>query len=111
LREDGISARNDFVRTEALMWKNLVISPKGQITLTKDIREALGLRTGDTIVVTIRDGALVLSPKNINFNDLAGFLGKPPAGPATLEQIDETIAGEMGRAAVGSSASVKGKAA
>jgi len=39
--------------------------------------------------------------KNIDFNDLAGFLGAPPKGRATLEEIDETVTRAAGAAASG----------
>jgi antitoxin PrlF len=99
------------LRMEAPMWKDVTLSPKGQITLPKEAREILDLRAGDSIAVSVADGKLVLTPKNVNFNDLAGFLGKPPNGPATLDEIDETVAEEMARAATDTLRTVSGKAA
>ena len=93
------------------MWKDITLSPKGQITLPKDVRDALGLEAGDSISVSISDGKLVLAPKNLNFNDLAGFLGKPPNGPARLDEIDNTVGMEMARKAVDPLRRFKGKAA
>lgn len=69
----------------------LTLSSKGQVTLPKEMREALNLRPGDQIVYSIIDGEVVLTPKNVDFNDLAGLLGKPPRGRATLEEIDESV--------------------
>jgi len=74
----------------------VVVSSKGQVTLPKDMREALDLRPGDQLVYSIIDGEVVLTPKNIDFNDLAGLLGKPPKGRATLEEIDETVSKAAG---------------
>ena len=82
------------------MWKELTLSPKGQITLPKDIREALELKPGDMVMLTVSNGRLIFSPKNVDFNSIANLLGTPPKGPATLEQIDETIANEAARAAL-----------
>lgn len=82
------------------MWKEIVSSPKGQITLPSEMREILGIMPGDTIVVSLDEGKLVLTPKNLDFNDLAGFLGEPPNGPATLEELDEAIAREMAESAM-----------
>ncbi len=93
------------------MWKDVVLSPKGQITLPKEMREILNLESGDTIVMTVADGRLVLTPKNVNFNDLAGFLGQPPNGPATLEEIDETVAKEMGQSVISPLTEAKDEAA
>ncbi|MES5100917.1 AbrB/MazE/SpoVT family DNA-binding domain-containing protein [Agrobacterium sp. BA1120] len=69
----------------------MTLSSKGQVTLPKEMREALNLRPGDQIVYSIIDGEVVLTPKNVDFNDLAGLLGKPPRGRATLEEIDESV--------------------
>jgi antitoxin PrlF len=73
------------------MWKELTLSPKGQVTLPKDMREELGIEPGDALVFTIVENRIIVIPKCINFNDLAGFLGGPPAGLATLEEIDAAV--------------------
>ena len=75
------------------------ITSKGQVTVPKAIRDKLGLRQGDTVVYTATEDGVVLTPKSIDFVDLAGYLGEPPNGPATLAQIDETIAHHAGRSA------------
>lgn len=82
------------------MWKEIIASPKGQITLPSEMREILGIMPGDTILISVDDGKLVLTPKNLDFNDLAGFLGEPPRGPATLDELKETIAREMAESAI-----------
>lgn len=38
------------------------MSPRGQVTLPIDIRNALGVKAGDAMVVSIEDGRIVLSP-------------------------------------------------
>ena len=83
------------------MWKEAAISAKGQITLPKEIREALDLAGGDVVVLDVDNGRIVMTPKNLSFRDLAGFLGDPPKGAATLEEIDETISKEASDAALG----------
>lgn len=93
------------------MWKDAILSSKGQITLPKDVREALGLEPNDRLILTIDEGRLILTPKNVEFSDLAGFLGTPPNGRATLEEIDETIASATSESAVASLNALKGKAA
>ena len=68
------------------------MTSKGQLTIPKDVREQLGLATGTRFYVTVRDGEVVAIPKNKRLADLAGFLGKPPAGAgATLADFDEAI--------------------
>ncbi|WET76164.1 hypothetical protein [Rhizobium croatiense] len=37
-----------------------------------------------------------MTPKSINFNDLAGLLGSPPNGRASLEEIDAAVTDAAG---------------
>ncbi|MBX5011499.1 AbrB/MazE/SpoVT family DNA-binding domain-containing protein [Rhizobium lentis] len=78
------------------MWGEFTLSPKGQITLPKELRDALGLQPGDQLVFSIIDGEVVITPKSINFNDLAGLLGAPANGRASLEEIDAAVTGAAG---------------
>lgn len=50
------------------------VSSKGQITLPKTIREALGIKPGDTIVVTQKDDDIVLHPVTETLFDLRGII-------------------------------------
>lgn len=84
------------------MRKEAKISPKGQVTLPRELRERLSLRTGDELVFTLVGDHFVITPKNIDFNDLAGLLGSPPNGRASLEEIDATVRREAGASAAGS---------
>jgi antitoxin PrlF len=72
------------------------LSPKGQVTIPKEMRQALNLRPGDQLVYSIVDGDIIVTPKNIDFKDLAGLLGTPPNGPASLEEIDAAVAAAAG---------------
>jgi antitoxin PrlF len=80
--------------------RELTLSPKGQVTIPKDVRELLNLKPGDLMVHSVIDGEIVITPKNVDFNDLAGMLGKPPKGPSSLEAIDEAILKAAGRNAL-----------
>ncbi|THV15377.1 AbrB/MazE/SpoVT family DNA-binding domain-containing protein [Rhizobium rhizophilum] len=72
------------------VWE-VTMSAKGQITIPKEMRELLKLSPGDQMVYSVVDGEIVITPKNIDLKDLAGFLGTPPNGRATLEEIDEAV--------------------
>lgn len=72
------------------------LSPKGQVTIPKEMRQALNLRPGDQLVYSIVDGDIIVTPKNIDFKDLAGLLGTPPNGSASLEEIDAAVAAAAG---------------
>jgi len=72
------------------------LSAKGQVTIPKEMREALNLRPGDQLVYSMVDGEVIVTPKNIDFKDLAGLLGAAPNGPATLAEIDAAVAAAAG---------------
>ncbi|UUP17256.1 MULTISPECIES: AbrB/MazE/SpoVT family DNA-binding domain-containing protein [Nitratireductor] len=79
----------------------VTLTSKGQITLPKDVRERLALKPGDTIAWTIVDDHLVGTARNLEFADLAGILGDPPGGPASLEEIDAAVGEAVGRHVAG----------
>jgi AbrB family looped-hinge helix DNA binding protein len=53
------------------------VSSKGQITLPKEIREALGLHRGDEVLFRVHDGRAVLA-KVPDLLELAGSVPVPP---------------------------------
>ncbi|HEX5939357.1 MAG TPA: AbrB/MazE/SpoVT family DNA-binding domain-containing protein [Dehalococcoidia bacterium] len=63
------------------------VTSKGQVTVPKPIRDALGLKDGDALIFRLRDGEAVLEPVR-SFLDYAGSL-KPPADKrgASWEEI------------------------
>ncbi len=82
------------------MWWEVTLSPKGQVTIPKEMREVLNLQPGDRLIYSLIDGEVVITPKNLDFNDLAGLLGKPPKGRATLDKIDAAVLAAGGANAV-----------
>ena len=100
-----------------MMTYDIILSPKGQFTVPKAMREELGLKPGDVMVYTEVNGEIVMTPKSLSFEDVAGLLGDPPNGRATIEEIESTIgdaacAGATGRDdALDGSRETAGKAA
>lgn len=67
------------------------ITSKGQITIPKEVREALGLETGHRVTFQIRhDGVVEMHPDNVDLMSLCGIL-KPRVKGVTLEDMEEAI--------------------
>lgn len=57
---------------------------RGQVTIPRELRDQLGLKTGDRVTFTLMgDGTVVLRAKNKPLADLRGVLSRPgqPAVP------------------------------
>ena len=76
------------------------ITSKGQTTIPLEVREHLGLREGDKIAYVLEEGHVVVVPRNRRLIDLIGFLGPPPNGPKTLEEIKDGIEAAWAEAGV-----------
>jgi AbrB family looped-hinge helix DNA binding protein len=72
------------------------LSSKGQMTVPKELREALNLRPGDQLICSVIDGEILITPKNIDLRDLVGYLGSSPNGAATLAEIDAAVVAAVG---------------
>jgi antitoxin PrlF len=53
------------------------LTSKGQLTIPKEVREALGLEAGDRVYFSVHQGGAVLT-KVPDFIDLAGSVPVPP---------------------------------
>jgi antitoxin PrlF len=58
------------------------VTAKGQITLPKAVRDALGLRRGDEVVFRVESDRAVLA-KTPDFLELAGAVSVPPSKRGT----------------------------
>ncbi len=68
------------------------MTSKGQITIPKDVRDALGLKNGMQVDWIAEDGVLTGRPRRLRAVDLAGFLGPSPIGPVSIQEMNEGIA-------------------
>lgn len=69
------------------------LTSKGQMTLPKDVRDALNLKPGDKVEFVKEDGRYVLRPRNIRASEIVGVLGRSPRGHGmTVEEMDEAVA-------------------
>ena len=74
------------------------ITVKGQTTLPRDVRSALGLSSGDRVRYVILDGEVrILKARSVK--DLRGALARSGQRPVSLDEMD---------AAIGAAASERG---
>ncbi|HVT45459.1 MAG TPA: AbrB/MazE/SpoVT family DNA-binding domain-containing protein [Thermoanaerobaculia bacterium] len=67
------------------------MTSKGQVTIPKEIREHLGVDTGDRLSFEIRDGGdVVVEPETIDLRSLRSVLRKPPK-PVSLGAMERAI--------------------
>lgn len=67
------------------------VTSKGQTTLPRDVRAALGLLPGDRVrYVILEDEVRLLKARPVS--GLAGVLRRPGADPVSLEAMEEAIA-------------------
>lgn len=71
---------------------NITVTAKGQMTIPKHVRDALNVKPGDKCYAWVRNGEMIVVPRNKPLSELAGFMGQPPLeNEATLDQIDAAI--------------------
>jgi AbrB family looped-hinge helix DNA binding protein len=69
------------------------MTSKGQITVPKEIREALGLTTGSQLTfVRLPNGRYALSARTRSLAELSGILYDPHRAPMTIDEINDAIA-------------------
>jgi len=68
------------------------LTSKGQLTLPKDVRTALGVGPGDRVdFVRMEDGNFAVLPATHSVKSLKGLL-KKPSKAVSLEDMDKAIA-------------------
>lgn len=69
-----------------------IATSKGQTTIPKSVRDAVGIKDGTPLTWILEDGGIRVVAKTLNAADLAGFLGPPPSGVhLSIEEMDEAI--------------------
>jgi AbrB family looped-hinge helix DNA binding protein len=79
----------ELVRTlESGMGADSTLTSKGQTTIPKDIRDSLGMKTGDRMTFTLLpDGTVLMRVKNKSVMSLAGRLHKKGRKPVPVEDL------------------------
>jgi AbrB family looped-hinge helix DNA binding protein len=70
------------------MPSDATLTSKGQTTIPKEIRDGLGMKSGDRITFTLMpDATVVMRLKNKSITELAGKLYKKGRKPVPVEQL------------------------
>jgi AbrB family looped-hinge helix DNA binding protein len=68
------------------------VTSKGQVTIPKEVRDALRIGSGDRVAFILReDGVVEMRPETVDLKDLYGVL-KRTGKPVTIEAMNEAIA-------------------
>lgn len=69
------------------------LTSKGQVTVPVQVRNRLGLRTGDRIqFVEADNGKFTIAPANRSIRELEGILWRKGRKPVSIEEMNEAIA-------------------
>ncbi len=84
-----------YGKSHSCVWINKMevkLGKRGRIVIPSKIRRFLGLREGTILVVEVREGKILLTPKRrISVDDLFGAAG---VGEVELEDVEGGLAGE-----------------
>jgi AbrB family looped-hinge helix DNA binding protein len=73
------------------------VTTKGQITIPKDVREHLGVETGDRISFVVRpDGTVLVTPLTRHVRELGGLLHRSNRRAVSVEEMEERVSTRMG---------------
>jgi antitoxin PrlF len=65
------------------------MTTKGQVTVPREIRDRLGLKSGDKMAFTmLSDGTVVMRPKTRRLADLAGSLTRPAQPKVAIKDMN-----------------------
>ena len=69
------------------------LTTKGQITIPKEVREHLGVDTGDRLSFVVQpDGTVIVQPLTRHVRELAGLLRRPRQRSVSIDRMDAAIA-------------------
>lgn len=71
------------------MSESTTMTTKGQVTVPRDIRDRLGLQSGDKMVWSLlSDGTVIMRPKTGRLSDLLGSLTRPDQPSVSIEEMN-----------------------
>jgi antitoxin PrlF len=72
------------------------LTTKGQVTIPKEVREHLGVDTGDRLSFVVQeDGTVIVKPITRHVRELGGLLKRAAQQPLSIDEMEEGIARRM----------------
>ena len=72
------------------------VTTKGQVTIPKQVREHLGVDTGDRLSFVVQeDGTVIVKPITRHVRELGGLLQRSGQRSVSITEMDEGIARRM----------------
>lgn len=72
------------------------LTTKGQVTIPKEVREHLGVDTGDRLSFVVQeDGTVIVKPITRHVRELSGLLHRPEQLAVSINKMNEGIAKRM----------------
>jgi antitoxin PrlF len=69
------------------------VTSKGQITIPKEVRDRLNLKTGSRLDFVIEaSGRVILKPLSSDFRSLRGMIKSKRKSPVSIEEMNDAIA-------------------
>jgi antitoxin PrlF len=72
------------------------VTSKGQITIPKAVREALGLEPGDRVAFRLVDNTAVVEPETVDLKELFGVLHTDVKG-VSVDDMEAAVARRAGK--------------
>jgi AbrB family looped-hinge helix DNA binding protein len=76
------------------------VTKKGQVTIPKEIREALGVKEQDKMIFVLRGKEVIMKPLRGSVLDLRGSVD-PKARPERFEHVRQKVKRERGKSLAG----------
>lgn len=65
------------------------MSTRGRVTIPKKIRDSLGIKPGDTVAITLKDGVILIQPVKSSLEDQHGRVEAD--GPQDFNKVREEV--------------------
>ena len=74
-----------------------VLTPKGQMTIPKEIREALNLRPSEKVIIVVEGNRAIIQPLKGNLLDIGGSVKMTGKKPIDFKKVREEVKKRVAR--------------